>query len=299
MYGGITPTENNAADSASHQSPEALQAASMVTACEQAPLVSAQQAVTTRLSRPQTPPEDDPPAGNAPKSPPPPPKPPSGGFFLNSLSTNDSAIDGPSAKTTGVTDYLYRYYDPVTGRWPSRDPIGERGGINLYGFVGNNGVSKWDLLGLKIKVNCFSDVWAGHRNGDFNNMHYDWRLNNQNSCNILQRVTCFGNLDSRPIWPNEESRAAKRDDLMEGLPTDDLMVDALYERIKVAERLAPSQCKNPKQCCKDVTIRVTAFESDSMTATRESYPERMKKYERYRNTYDCETEEWSSDLLEK
>jgi hypothetical protein len=23
------------------------------------------------------------------------------------------------------------YYDPVTGRWPSRDPIGERGGVNL------------------------------------------------------------------------------------------------------------------------------------------------------------------------
>jgi hypothetical protein len=31
--------------------------------------------------------------------------------------------------------------------WPSRDPIGERGGINLYGFVGNDGVNRWDLLG--------------------------------------------------------------------------------------------------------------------------------------------------------
>ena len=32
--------------------------------------------------------------------------------------------------------------------WPSRDPIGEKGGKNLYGFVGNNGVNKFDLLGL-------------------------------------------------------------------------------------------------------------------------------------------------------
>jgi hypothetical protein len=47
-----------------------------------------------------------------------------------------------------VGDYGYRYYDPVTGRWPSRDPIGERGGINLYGFVGNDGVNKWDIYGL-------------------------------------------------------------------------------------------------------------------------------------------------------
>ena len=30
----------------------------------------------------------------------------------------------------------YRVYDPVTARWLSRDPIGETGGINLYGYVG-------------------------------------------------------------------------------------------------------------------------------------------------------------------
>jgi RHS repeat-associated protein len=50
----------------------------------------------------------------------------------------------------GVADYLYRYYDPITGRWPSRDPIGEEGGINLYGFVGNDGVNKRDFLGLEL-----------------------------------------------------------------------------------------------------------------------------------------------------
>jgi uncharacterized protein RhaS with RHS repeats len=49
----------------------------------------------------------------------------------------------------GVTHYGYRYYDPVTGRWPSRDPIEEEGGINLYGFVGNDGVNGLDFLGLK------------------------------------------------------------------------------------------------------------------------------------------------------
>ncbi|MBI3723852.1 RHS repeat-associated core domain-containing protein, partial [bacterium] len=32
-----------------------------------------------------------------------------------------------------------RYYDPETGRFTSRDPIGILGGINLYGFCGNNG----------------------------------------------------------------------------------------------------------------------------------------------------------------
>jgi hypothetical protein len=37
----------------------------------------------------------------------------------------------------------------VTGRWPSRDPIEEQGGINLYGFVGNDGLNRIDVLGMK------------------------------------------------------------------------------------------------------------------------------------------------------
>jgi RHS repeat-associated protein len=44
--------------------------------------------------------------------------------------------------------YGFRYYDPVTGRWPSRDPIGERGGLNLYGFSANSALDKIDVLGL-------------------------------------------------------------------------------------------------------------------------------------------------------
>ncbi len=35
--------------------------------------------------------------------------------------------------------------------WPSRDPIGEAGGINLYGMVGNDAVNWWDYLGLQAK----------------------------------------------------------------------------------------------------------------------------------------------------
>lgn len=47
--------------------------------------------------------------------------------------------------------YGYRYYDPETGRWLNRDPIGEMGGLNLYGFVGNDGVNGVDVLCLLIR----------------------------------------------------------------------------------------------------------------------------------------------------
>jgi RHS repeat-associated protein len=43
--------------------------------------------------------------------------------------------------------YGYRYYSPELGRWPSRDPIGEQGGVNLYVFVGNIVMDRIDILG--------------------------------------------------------------------------------------------------------------------------------------------------------
>jgi RHS repeat-associated protein len=55
----------------------------------------------------------------------------------------------PQDKETGLYYYGYRYYDPNTGRWLNRDPIQERGGMNLYGFVSNHGVALVDVLGLK------------------------------------------------------------------------------------------------------------------------------------------------------
>jgi hypothetical protein len=112
MHGKLTPPEtppenpdpNRDADFASHASAEALQAAAMVTACEQAPRVSAENAVVTRPTRPQDPREDDPPAGNAPKPPAPPPKPSSGGFLANSLPNNELDDGLPPPKTMDVTD---------------------------------------------------------------------------------------------------------------------------------------------------------------------------------------------------
>jgi RHS repeat-associated protein len=49
---------------------------------------------------------------------------------------------------TGLYYYTYRYYDPLTGRWPSRDPIKEKGGLNLYSFLNNSTLFNFDVLGL-------------------------------------------------------------------------------------------------------------------------------------------------------
>ncbi len=54
----------------------------------------------------------------------------------------------PQDAITGLYYYGYRYYDPLTGRWPCRDPIEEKGGVNLYGFVRNDEINNYDQLGL-------------------------------------------------------------------------------------------------------------------------------------------------------
>jgi RHS repeat-associated protein len=58
----------------------------------------------------------------------------------------------PLDATTGLYYYGYRFYDPRIGRWLNRDPIAEKGGFNLYGFVRNNQINKIDIIGLS--ENC-------------------------------------------------------------------------------------------------------------------------------------------------
>jgi RHS repeat-associated protein len=49
---------------------------------------------------------------------------------------------------TGFYQVRFRYLHPTLGRWLTRDPIGQNGGINLYGYVLNNPINYFDLFGL-------------------------------------------------------------------------------------------------------------------------------------------------------
>jgi len=57
---------------------------------------------------------------------------------------------------TDMLYYGYRYYSPSTGRWLNRDPLREKGGFNLYGFVRNNSCSAFDPDG-QITVRVLTD----------------------------------------------------------------------------------------------------------------------------------------------
>ena len=77
------------------------------------------------------------------------------GPFGETLVVEENGVSNPFRFSTKYLDnetslyyYILRYYNPVTGRWQSRDLIEEKGGMNLYGFVNNDGVNSWDVLGM-------------------------------------------------------------------------------------------------------------------------------------------------------
>lgn len=60
--------------------------------------------------------------------------------------TNDFVVILLSAVILNASSAKANYH-PEEGRWISRDPIGEKGGYNLYGTVNNDPEDKWDYLG--------------------------------------------------------------------------------------------------------------------------------------------------------
>jgi len=78
--------------------------------------------------------------------------------------------------------------------WPSRDPIGEKGGFNLYGMVRNNVVGRVDILGQK----GWSDAWgdfgdwgSGEHDSETYHDHNDKRTQNLRDSNSVDKLRNF------------------------------------------------------------------------------------------------------------
>jgi RHS repeat-associated protein len=59
---------------------------------------------------------------------------------------------GVMAEGNGLYYMRARYYDPEVGSFINKDPIGYKGGLNLYGYTGNNLVNVVDPSGLFFAV---------------------------------------------------------------------------------------------------------------------------------------------------
>jgi RHS repeat-associated protein len=90
----------------------------------------------------------------------------------------------------------HRYYSPALGRFVNRDPIEEQGGLNLYAYCGNNGVSGWDYLGQDpIYVNGAASDYSRAADGT---VYYDYGrvMNNRMQDPFSSRYGQAGYMDS-------------------------------------------------------------------------------------------------------
>jgi RHS repeat-associated protein len=83
---------------------------------------------------------------------------------------------------TGLYYFRARWYDPITGRWVSNDPIGISGGLNQYVFCGNNPVNFTDPFGL-------TSEWAF------------WDPNSAVGRQFVSIGDAFGSTLARPFYP--------------------------------------------------------------------------------------------------
>lgn len=80
---------------------------------------------------------------------------------------------------TGLYYFRARWYDPITGRFLSKDPIGISGGLNQYVFCGNNPVNVTDPDGLAPQLIGVDSTGRAYYSGDRDWGSYDSRCGGQ------------------------------------------------------------------------------------------------------------------------
>jgi len=141
---------------------------------------------------------------------------------------------------TGLVNFRMRWYDPVTGRWLSKDPIGLNGGLNLYAFCGNNPIlyldpygEFWGLIIAGI-TSAVAVVWAAYK---IIKRGYDAKRNMEKRTGLKDIVDgaveeCGKTLKSiaSPFGAIPDSTSPITDPVGEGLVSP--FIDPVVERIR-------------------------------------------------------------------
>lgn len=94
---------------------------------------------------------------------------------------------------------IFRWYHATWGRYTAPDPIGLKGGLNLFAYVGGNPVNAIDPLGL-IRIvydfNYHAEPWRDCIISDCGNtrprLRVDYECTNRDGCWRLQFIATIG-----------------------------------------------------------------------------------------------------------
>lgn len=148
-------------------------------------------------------------------------------------------ISGNDLSSFGFTGHLrqkdvdlvfakFRAYDPSLGRWISRDPIGEKGGLNLYGYVGDAPITDRDPTGLQKVGRCEVYLFYGHGSRRGKNWNVDPSA-------AAGQISCFPAANNANIPPDQR---------IPGLPTHDGIMttgdDVFNNKLKDVPQIDPN-----------------------------------------------------------
>jgi RHS repeat-associated protein len=175
-------------------------------------------------------------------------------------------------------DELDYRYKTASGRssWPSRDPIEENGGINLYAFVGNEPIGKWDRLGLKCccggKYLPSNKCCEGGKKKDFRTGSINVTVGHCNASeldDLLKKskadrvgcVTCYQQDTNKRVAAGQQYPNPNRgNQLIYPGQRGDCQRE-LNEEIDAAKKEAEQMCKDTP-CFKEVVIKITGHDED-------------------------------------
>jgi len=217
-------------------------------------------------------------------------------------------------------NYAFRFFVPLLGRWINRDPIGEKGGVNLYQISSNSCVNAVDILGL---TSCRSEVVAGHgwhEPGSSLEELIDSIERNRRCGDRITAVGCFsGNINDRtPSSVNEEGDRRHDPNIPPYNPDGsynrnnpgwlwpDQAYAELHAKVVAAMDQAEFDCENPQtnesgnECpCRTITVSVNCQGGGYPQFRQIKPPEGSPQLCGRSWTLTCEGNRWAPERLQR